>query len=226
MISWSKSALVAGFMCLVIGDQAAAQSTDAAPFQFVQGYIRAIGRIESIRRAADEQGATAPADCVRTMTRFRLEMIAEAEAMSSIELVGLASGANNQVAEVLRRKAQIYSHFVEVCAALMRGPERGVDYGALGARLPQYTAQLEFLDDSLLQFTPVVFSALLDTERPNAQDHVDRLVISGAERRVLIDQIDRWFVPGRAARGNYMEASAAVLRSHLTNTRFKSADDP
>ena len=92
--------------------------------------------------------------------------------------------------------------------------------------MPRYRALLEFADQSLLQFTPAIFSALID-ERADSQNHANHLVITSSERQALISQIDSEFGDALdGAHANALVSSASVLKSYLVNSGYRSSDEP
>jgi hypothetical protein len=203
---------------------AAATAAIAAPYQFVSEYVRELGAIESIRaRAEKELSGSANetmATCVRNSTRFNLELTSQSAMISRMVLAAPLADLPSKIASLYDDKAAIHQKLSDLCATMMAGPKPNVDYGALSAEAPKLNAQLEFIDKTLFQVTPLIFAALIDPV-PDAQNHMSRLVITATERDALVRSLDSYF--GKkldAPDQNYTVSAASVLKGYLTKKGY------
>jgi hypothetical protein len=91
--------------------------------------------------------------------------------------------------------------------------------------MPKARAKLDYIDKTLFEATPVIFTTLIDM-RPDSQGHASHLLITKAEREDLIKTIDTDFGPKLDDKNaNFTISSAWVLKAGLQKD-FKSSDDP
>ena len=92
-------------------------------------------------------------------------------------------------------------------------------------QMPKMRAELEYIEKTLFEGTPLLFSALIDP-RPDSQNHMSHLVITSEERNELIRNIDSYF-GGKLdeANQNYTVSSASVLKAYLKKG-YKCSDEP
>lgn len=57
---------------------------------------------------------------------------------------------------------------------------------------PKTRAILEYVDQTLLQATPMIFMTLID-KKPNSKNHLNHLIITRAERAKLIADLTNEF---------------------------------
>lgn len=92
--------------------------------------------------------------------------------------------------------------------------------------MPKITAQLEYLDETLMRVTPAIFAAGIDLNE-DKNGHTSHLVITTVERQALIRTLKRSFGAKLNDKNqNYNVVSAVVLLSYLQNKGFKSSDEP
>ena len=114
----------------------------------------------------------------------------------------------------------------DICSTIIAGPKPGVDYGQIAVDMPKITANIEYLDHTLFQASPLVFAALID-QRPDSEDHLSHLVISKAERDTLLLQLDMSFGQKmNQDRQNWGVSAASILKHYLNEKGYKFADDP
>ena len=105
------------------------------------------------------------------------------------------------------------------------GPQTGVDYGKLTAAIPQISVLLEDIDKSLFR-TAQLFCLLLVDRKPDSKGLLTHLMITTAQRKQLVKQIDSSFGARLSDQNrNYTVESAALMRDFLLGPR-KSADEP
>jgi hypothetical protein len=130
------------------------------------------------------------------------------------------------IASYYNYKIGIHNRVIEISTAFVSGPKPGVDYSAMVAEAPKLTAMGEFIDRSLAEITPLVFSTLID-EKPDKNGHMSRLSITRAERDALVRSLEMSF--GKKLdldNQNYIVSSASILRNLLSKKGYKCSDDP
>ena len=91
--------------------------------------------------------------------------------------------------------------------------------------MPQITATLEYIDQALFKLTPMVFLLLVD-DKPDAQGHMSRLMISKKQAHQLVVSIDGYFGSSLNEKNQDWNTSAAsVLKSGLTKKGYTFADE-
>jgi hypothetical protein len=75
---------------------------------------------------------------------------------------------------------------------MISGPKPGVDYGAIAAQAPKLSATLDYVDHAIFEATPLVFGTLIDPV-PDANNKMSKLIITSAERKKLIGDINSYF---------------------------------
>lgn len=184
---------VCSIMSLALANPAIAADS---PLRFVREYINEIGSIENVRLKAEKQQAEEPdpshtiMTCIRSGESWRLELSGDINIMNTmhIDTGSAVDEAPQDVAKLFVQKREIIAELSKVCATMAEGPKDGVDYGAISASLPKFTAQIEYIDKLIFQTSPLVFATLI-SNRPDSQNHLSHLVITSAERDELIQTI-------------------------------------
>jgi len=223
---WASLISVCGWV-----DSAVAQQAER--IRFATEYVRELIEIETIRARAEAElkpGNTPGdrmADCIRNSEAFQLELQADTAMLRSLKLDGDVAGVPAQFAEVYEEKITLYKQLSGICSAFMAPePNLDVNYGQLAALMPKITASLDFLDKALFDASPLVFAALVDT-KPDAENHLSRLIITRSERDALLSRINSGFGSKLDAKNQNWTVSAAwVLREYITKKGYKLADDP
>ena len=121
----------------------------------------------------------------------------------------------SSLADFDEKKIELYKKMSEGCEAMISGPEPGVDYGAIAAQAPKLTATLDYIDHTIFEATPLVFGTLIDPV-PDANNHMSKLIITTAERKKLISDINSYFGAKLEQKDQPWLVSAAwVLRGYL-----------
>ena len=85
----------------------------------------------------------------------------------------------------------------------------------VAAESPKINAEIEYIDHSLFKATPLIFATLIDPV-PDANDHMSKLIITKAERKKLIDDLDSYFGKKMDTdQQNWTVSSASVLKGYL-----------
>jgi hypothetical protein len=91
--------------------------------------------------------------------------------------------------------------------------------------MPKIRAELEFIDQSLFEATPLVFATLIDMKE-DSKGHASHLIITKEQRAALIAKLtDSFGAKLDQKNQNYIVSAASVLRGYL-NKDFKCSDEP
>jgi hypothetical protein len=119
----------------------------------------------------------------------------------------------------------LHQRLIDISDKFLAGPKEGVDYSALGAKVPEIRAQLDDSRKSVFQAAALVFMTLID-QKPDSEGHVSHLVITKAEKAELQEQLALMLKnePDNGDHDYYISA-AMVLQGGLQKGH-KCADDP
>ena len=211
------------------------ESRDAkaqASLAFVTEYVRELSAIENIRDSSEQslmQGS--PSDKFSNMiygsTRMQLELRLDVNILKKMRLYPPFEKLVPSIVGFYERKIEIYQRLIDISNAFIGGPKRGVDYGKLAAEVPQLSAQLDYIDNALLEATPLIFWILVDS-KADSQNHASHLIITRAQRAQLLSEINSDFASklDEDEKDRSIQVGAAmVLRAGLLKD-FKSSDDP
>jgi hypothetical protein len=202
----------------------------------VDNYVTQLATFEDLRDAAarelEEDKAQGQAQapmmaCIHSNTRYDLEVGAAIRTMRSTRLVGVDKELQTvpqSIADLYAQRQQIVGQMTKVCSAFAEGPKDGVDYKGLATLMPQIRAQLDYLDNTMFEASPLVFATLI-SDVPDAQGHASHLVISCDDRKRLVDHIDSSFGAKLAAKNaNFGVSQAQLIRAKLLE--YKCAEEP
>jgi hypothetical protein len=206
-----------------------ARAQDA--YKFVSEYVRELGAIEGIRANGERElkgksGADTLSDCIRNSERMQLELGSQIRILQSNTLQPQFKDLIPTILKYYDYKLQIWQKLSDGCSALIAGPQPNVDYGKIAADAPKLTAQLEYIDKAIFEATPLIFATLIDM-KPDAQNHVNHLIITKDERDKLVRSIVLSF--GKKldeANQNYTVSTASVLKGYLAEKGYKCSDEP
>lgn len=197
---------------------------------FVQEIVRELAAIEEIRSKGEQELKDSPKDAPSNMihsgTLFKLELGSEIRALERMRLDEPFNTIIPNLIGFYKAKMQVWQEMADIGAAFMGGPKPGVDYEKLPAKLPELRARLEYIDQSVFQSSPLVFSTLINLSKTNSKGRADHLIITKDERKDLIDTIDTDFGAGIDDKNqNYTVGAAAMIKTYLLKD-YKSADEP
>ena len=220
----SLCAVVATFVGSVMAQEA--EATD--PYRFVSTFIAALDATEAGRDRAKielREEKNSMSAVARNAARTNLMLRTRIGVFENMRLQGNLNWLVAALVDVYRQQLEVNTALADMARTFLEGPRPGVDYRHLAASLPELTAQVEHLDETLFKATPAVFAVLID-ERPDRRNHVSHLVITRAQRKQLVSMIDRSFGQKLSKNGqNWTVSSASVLRQQLLGGH-KSSDDP
>jgi hypothetical protein len=217
-------------LCFLTFD-AEAQTKDTPHYDVVSEYIRSLGSIYTIQQTATNENKISKGDLtkvlldsIRNGTRFKLALNASIGALERMSLKEPFETLLPNTIQWYKYKIDLFGEMVEISKTLIDGPKPGVDYGKMTARMPEITAQIEYIDESIFQSMVLVFALLID-EKPDKDGHMSRLNITKAERKKLIDNLNGSF--GKSLNNKnktWTVSSAALLKAYLLKD-YKCADE-
>lgn len=207
---------------------------DTPHLAFATEYIRQLSAYEEIRDQDEQENAEAQKSgdvmgtfrsMIHSGTLFQLELRSDIAQLEAMRLSEPFDFVIPTITGVYEEKIRVWQQMVDIGTAFIEGPKPDVDYGKLGAEMPKLRANLDFVDQTLLQISPAVFATLIDVKE-DSQGHASHLIITKAERQNLIDKLNTAFGSKLDQKNqNDIVSSASVLRAYLLKD-FKSADEP
>jgi hypothetical protein len=147
---------------------------------------------ETAKREFAEDGSSARklATGIRVGTRTLFEM---RESISRLEMIGV-DGRWAEFRDLLKsfhkQRMATVQEMNEIAKAILSGPAPGVKYGAMTARAPELTAQVEQIDKSMFTISRPMFFALVDEGRVEADGNLHHLVLKKKDRADMVHTID------------------------------------
>jgi hypothetical protein len=215
---------------------AKAVSSDETPhYDVVAEYIRSLGAIHGIQRVAtvelqEDERTENPSVAklmsgIRSGTRTILELRTSIAALKKMSLDEPFETLLPMTLEYYKMKLALHEEALSIAKAVLEGPRPGADFKAMAGRMPEITATIEYIDESLFQMMPLVFGLLIDMI-PDSQGHMSRLVITRAQRRTLVDRIDASFGESLGKeKKNWTVSAAALLKAYLLKD-YTCKDEP
>src|SRR5258708_30187475 len=90
------------------------------------------------------------------------------------------------------QKIELWRRIHEISSAFIGGPKDGVDYGKLGAEMPEIRGNLDFIDQSLFEAAPSIFATLIDVKE-DSKGHASHLIITKEEKAGLVSKLEDSF---------------------------------
>ncbi|MDI3564209.1 hypothetical protein [Bradyrhizobium sp. Arg816] len=115
----------------------------------------------------------------------------------------------------------------QMSKAMLSGPAPGVNYGAMTARAPELTAQVEQIDKTMFTMSQPLFLALVDEGRVEADGKLHHLILNKKDRADIIHTIDIAFGQSLDDKNATSIVNAAwAIKYGLTRPNYKAADEP
>lgn len=197
---------------------------------FVTEYIRELAAIEDIRASGEKDLKNGKKDevfstAVYTSTRMQLELRSDVKMLSDMHLKDPFDTLIPNITAFYKEKIELHQRLIDIGSAFLAAPKPGVDYGELAAEMPKIRATLDDIDHTLFQATPSIFATLIDL-RPDSKNHASHLIVTKAEKKKLIEDLDLHFGTKLDQKDkNYMVAAASVLKAYFLKG-FKCSDEP
>jgi hypothetical protein len=210
-----------------------AQTADAKPkaklkdtpsYDIVAEYIRSLSAVHYIQQSATKELQEDRDDQVKMMmnsirnfTRLKLELNASIGMLKGMTL------KRQQFDQLIpmtisfyKEKIKLYDEAIKIAKEfVVTTPNPDVDYTKMATRMPEITANIEYIDESIFQSMVLVFGLLID-EKPDSTGHMSHLNITQEQRQTLIDRINNAFGESLEKENkNFTVASAALLKAYL-----------
>lgn len=206
------------------------EKPETSPLVFVTEYISELAAIENIRESGERElkedtKANVSSEAIHSSALFQLELRSQIKMLQGMRLKPPFDQLIPEITAFYQQKVLIWQRIISVSSAFLDGPKPGVDYGKLGAEMPQLRARLEFIDKALFEASPSIFATLIDM-KPDSKNHVSHLIITKEERAKLLDDINTDFGSKLDEKEqNWIVSAASVLKGYLLKD-FKSSDEP
>lgn len=219
-------------LSLLVTWDADAKAKDTPHYDVVAEYIRALGAIYNIQQTASkeyEDDKDNPIkkmmDAIRNGTRFKLELSSSIGALKRMTLKKPFDELIPNTIYFYKKKMELYEEIIKISKQFVDTvPKPGVDYSKMVARMPEITASIEYIDESIFQSMVLVFALLID-EKPDSEGHMSHLNITKAQRQKLLDDINALFAESLdKEKKNWTVSSAALLKVYLLKD-YKCKDE-
>jgi hypothetical protein len=205
------------------------KKAESPHLDFVNEFVRELAAIENIRETAQKENNENPntpmPNMIHSSTLFQLELRSDSRMLKSMHLKEPYGDIIKSVASFIDEKIEVWQRMSDIARTFMSGPVDGVDYGKLGAEMPELRGRLDYLDQSIFQATPAVFATLIN-EKEDSHGFVSHLIITKAERTALIERLNTSFgIKLDQKNQNYTVSAASVLKAYLQKD-FKCSDEP
>ena len=176
---------------------------------------------------ADDSSSGKLATSIRIGTRTLFEM---RESVSRLDMISLDTRWG-EFRDLLKsfhnQRMDIVQELNQMSKAMLSGPEPGVNYGAMTARAPELTAQVEQIDKGMFQMSQALFFALVDEGRVEADGNLHHLILNKKDRADTVHTIDTAFGRSLDDKNSTSIVNAAwAIKYGLTRPNYKAADEP
>jgi hypothetical protein len=224
------------FLFLQAAHPLAAQNTitkaKAARIELVKEFIREVEVLDGLQQTAkkefgeDKSSNGQLVTAIRVGTRTLFEMNTGVGILDRISLDGRWDEFRTALISIDTERASLNKEMIDASKKLLSGPEEGVNYGALLARAPELTAQVEQLDKMIFNISKAMFLGLLDEERTDKDGNISHLIVTARERNEMIQGIDIHFGSRLEDKNTTQIVLAAwAIKYGLTQSRYRSADE-
>jgi len=204
---------------------------DTLHYDVVSEYIRSLGAIHNIQLMATKEIQDDKDDPInklmsgiRSSTRIKLELNASISAQKSMTLKEPFETLLPTTTYWYKQKIDLHNEIITIAKTFLSAPKPGIDYSKMAARMPEITATLEYIDESIFKMMVLVFALLID-EKPDSKGHMSHLNITKAQRQKLIDNINGLFGSSLEKKDkNWTVSSAALLKAYLLKD-YKCTDE-
>jgi len=210
-----------------------AQKKDTPHYDVVAEYIRSLGAIHKVQEISkiefqDVKDEDSPykklIDGIRSASRFKLELNTSISALKRMRLKKPFEELIPNTILFYEKKIELFDETIKISKTFLDGPKPGVDYSGMLARMPEITATVEYIDESIFQTMVLVFALLID-EKPDSEGHMSHLNISADQKQKLIDNIDGYFGESLERKNKtWTVNSASLLKAYLLKD-YKCTDE-
>ena len=204
------------------------------PYDVLREFVREQVETKNSEDLAKREFSSIPQDdqqqqmgaIIRNGTRVKLRL---SETIGRLQQMRLDKPFDTLIPTLItwqERKKAFYDEMVTTAKTFMEGPKPGVDYGKLAAHMPEISASLEYVDESIFKLTPII-GMMLVSQKPDNHDHLSHLTITRQQANDVLGVLQRNFGASMDAKEQgWATSSASVLRTYLRDKGFKFSDDP
>ncbi|WP_143198494.1 hypothetical protein [Bradyrhizobium sp. AS23.2] len=239
-----KSRLVLGLaalLCVAVtaveparAERSPAATEKAARVALVREFVREMEALYALQETAKKEFAEDSSTAGKLTTSVRVgtrTLFAMQESISRLDMIGLDTRWG-EFRDLLKsfhdQRMAAVQEMNQMSKAMLSGPAPGVNYGAMTARAPELTAQIEQIDKSLFKMSQALFLALVDEGRVEGDGNLHHLILGKKDRADMIRTIDIGF--GRSLDDDKNATSivnaAWAIKYGLTRPTYKAADEP
>jgi hypothetical protein len=196
-----------------------------------QELIRELVTLDAIQQQAIKDLAENPSNMgqlatgIRNSTRVSYEINSSLGLLESLSLGGQGETFKDALLQLQQQRIAVHQEMLQIAKKMMAGPEPGVNYGALAARMPELTATLEHIDKTTFNVAKGVFMLLIDNSRTDSRGNLAYLIVPTNKRQEMKREIQAAFGSRlNDKNANYIVLSAWVLDYGLSKD-LKSSDE-
>ena len=179
-----KLAALCFVLLLAFAGTSYAQATRG--YDVVAEYIRELAAAENARGLAQKEMSESNntmatmANSIRNSTRVNLELGTTINILKQMSLDKPFETLIPNTIAFYRQKMALNTEIAKIAAAFIGGQKPGVDYTKYAARMPEITANIEFIDKALFESSNLFFALLID-QKPDRDNHLSHLLITKAQ---------------------------------------------
>jgi hypothetical protein len=146
--------------------------------------------------------------------------------LSQIAVAGQWAKFRDLLGDSHKNRIAVVQEMNGIAKAFLEGPKPGVNYGAMSARSPELTAQIEQIDKIMFSMAQALFFGLVDEGRVGTDGNLHHLLLTKKQRSAMVGLIDNIF--GRTLEdknASNIVSAAWVIKYGLTRPIYKSADE-
>lgn len=239
MVYLVKRLLVIPFVALVAlcGQCQAEPVRETSSYEFARAFVDQLVEAHQGEELAAREFAAAQKSpnggqqvllsAVRNCTRMKLKLNVM---IGRVEQMHLADSNFNELPPFLTqtygRKVDLYDEIVKTAQTLLEGPKPDVDYGKLAGHMPEVTAQVDYVNESIFKATSMVALSLV-SKKPDSKNQLSHLSITRKQAQELVGRLQSVFGKSLDAKDqNWTTSSASLMRTMLRDKGYQFADDP
>jgi hypothetical protein len=150
---------------------------------------REIAAAEKAPEGGQQILLSAVRNCTRTKLKFNVMV-------GRVEQMHLADANFDKLppylTQMYARKAELCDEIVRTAQTLLEGPKPGIDYGKLAGHMPEVTAEVEYVNESIFKATPMVALSLV-SKKPDSKNHLSHLSITRKQAQELVNRLQSAF---------------------------------
>ena len=210
-----------------------ANDPKAERIALVREFLGEIEGLYDIQQTSNKETAEDPSATGKLMTGIRVgtrTLLAMNEDISRLKMMNVPPNAvkfRDLLIAMHQQRISLVAELTRGAKTVLAGPQPGVNYGALVARAPELTAEVEAVDKNLFTMSQAMFFMLVDDGRIGSDGKLHHLLITKKQRASILHEINTAFganVDDKNA--TYIVSAAWVLKEGLTRPIYQAADEP